>query len=54
MFVYCFNEMLDPKLSFSDMNDMVSLLVNNGPLVRKTAEEALEEFNQTLARRKGF
>ena len=55
MFVYCFNEKLDPKLSFSDLNDMVSLLVNNGPMVRQAAKEALEEFNQTLARRKrGF
>jgi hypothetical protein len=46
--------MLNPKLSYSDMNDMVSLLINNGPFVRKAAEEALEEFNQVLARKKRF
>lgn len=51
MFVYCFNEMLDPKLSYTEMNDMVKLLVNNGPLVRQAAEEALAEFNQVLARK---
>ena len=52
MFVYCFNDMLNPKLPFEQLNDMVTLLVNNGPFVRKAAEEALEEFNQTLARRR--
>jgi len=54
VFVYSFNDMLNPKLSYSDMNDMVSLLINNGPFVRKAAEEALEEFNQVLARKKRF
>ena len=51
MFVYSFNQMLDPKLPFSELNDMVTLLVNNGPLVRKIADEALVEFKQVLNKR---
>jgi hypothetical protein len=31
--VHCFNDLLDPKLSYQECNDMTNLLVKNSPIL---------------------
>jgi hypothetical protein len=33
--VYCFNDLLDPKMPDTDCNGMVNLLVNNSPMLNQ-------------------
>lgn len=41
--VSSFNEMLNPKLSLQNQEEMVDLLVNNGSLTRAVANQNIEE-----------
>jgi hypothetical protein len=44
--VYAFNDMLNPKMSQYDMQDMIDSLVHGGMFIRAAAEASYEELKR--------
>lgn len=44
--VYSFNDLLNPKLPHDQLENMVNILVKNGPMVRLIAQQNQAEYKQ--------
>lgn len=58
--VHSFNDMLNPKMSENELDDLVQMLVNNGPLTRMMAKQNqaendsyIEKIKENLNQLKG-